>query len=56
MDNKRHRHISLDSYKKRKIRMLKKEFMVCLAPEQEEYINNLKSEIAVDNYVRSLLR
>lgn len=46
---------SLDSYKTHKIRMLKKQFYVPMTEEQEEYLNSLKSEIAVDNYARSLM-
>ena len=46
--------MSLESYKKAKIRMLKKEFCIQLTEEQEEHINSLQSEIAIDNYVRGL--
>lgn len=48
------RKMSLGSYKKQKIRMLKNEFYIQLTDEQEEYINSLQSEIAIDNYVRGL--
>ena len=46
--------VSLESYKRAKIRMLKNEFRIQLTEEQEEHINNLKSEIAIDNYARGL--
>lgn len=46
---------SLESYKRHKIRMLKRQFYVRITDEQEEYLNSLQSEIAVDNYARSLM-
>ena len=53
--NQGKRCTSLDSYKKHKINMLKKQFCVSVTDEQEEYLNSLQSEIAVDNYARSLM-
>lgn len=55
MSNLSNKKMSLGSYKKAKIRILKKEFRIQLTEEQEEHINSLKSEIAIDNYARSLL-
>ena len=46
---------TLNYYKQSKIRMLKNQFLVRLTPEQEKYINSLQSEIAIDNYARSLM-
>ena len=53
--NQGKRDVSLDSYKRHKIRMLKRQFYVRMTDEQEEYLNSLQSEIAVDNYARSLM-
>ena len=53
MDKKK--DITLDEYKRNKIKMLKRQFCVRLTEEQEEHINSLKSEIAVDTYARSLM-
>jgi hypothetical protein len=55
MSNLSNKKMSLGSYKKAKIRMLKNEFRIQLTEEQEEHINSLQSEIAIDNYVRGLL-
>lgn len=43
------RNMSLKSYRKMKLRMLK-DFYIELTPEQMSYINNLKTEIAIDNF------
>lgn len=53
--NQGKRDVSLDSYKRHKVKMLKKQFCVRMTDEQEEYLNSLKSEIAIDNYARSLM-
>ena len=55
MAGKSNKDRSLDSYKMHKIRMLKRQFCVKMTDEQEEYLNSLQSEIAVDNYARSLM-
>lgn len=47
--------ISLDKYIKEKIRMLKKDFMIKLTPEQIAHIRELKNEIQVDNYAHDLI-
>ena len=53
--NQGKRDVSLDSYKRQKIKILKRQFCVRMTDEQEEYLNSLKSEIAIDNYARSLM-
>ena len=55
MDYTGERQMSLEKYKEVKISMLKRQFYVPITDEQEEYLNNLQSEIAVDNYARSLM-
>ena len=46
---------TLKSYKKWKLRILKKEFLIKVSQEEEEELNSLKTEIAVDRYARKLL-
>lgn len=46
---------TLKSYKKWKLRMLKKDFCIKVSREEEEEFNSLKTEIAVDRYARKLL-
>ena len=55
MNNEENKPVSLNCYKSDKIKMLQKHFLVNLKPEQIEHLNSLKSEIAVDNYARSLM-
>lgn len=52
----RDRMVSLEQYKKNKIKMLERDFCVPLTDEQREIINGLSSEIAVDRYSRQLLK
>ena len=44
----------LKVYIKDKIKMLKKEFHIRLTESEIQHLNSLKTEIAVDNYCRSL--
>ena len=48
------KNLSLPEYKKLKIKTLTKEFKFRLTNEEILHFNELKSEIAVDQYVRSL--
>ena len=47
--------ISLDKYIKEKIRMLKKDFCIPMTDEQIAHMQELKSEIQVDNYAQDLI-
>lgn len=46
---------SLKSYRKMKLKMLK-EFYIQLTDEQLAHMNELKTEIAIDNFCISLIR
>ena len=46
---------TLKTYKKNKIKMLERDFAILLKPEQIEHINELKSEIQVDQYARTII-
>lgn len=46
---------TLSSYKKWKIKMLKKDFCIKLSPDEEKHINNLKTEMEIDRYIHTLL-
>lgn len=46
---------SLKSYRKMKLKMLK-EFFIELTDEQISHMNELKTEIAIDNFCISLIR
>ena len=48
------KNMSLAAYKKLKIKMLTKEFMFHLTEEEVLHFEELKSEVAVDQYVRRL--
>ena len=47
--------VSIKTYRKMKIKMLKKDFMIPLKKEEENRINELETEAAVDRYARTLL-
>lgn len=47
---------SLKTYIKGKISMIERDFGLRLSDVQKEHFYSLKSEIAVDNYARVLLR
>ena len=47
---------SLKTYIKGKISMIERDFRLRLSDMQKEHFYSLKSEIAVDNYARVLLR
>lgn len=44
--------IPLEDYKKDKIKILKRDFLVELTEEQVAHLNSLESEIQVDRYAR----
>ena len=47
--------MSLSQYKKAKVKMLTRDFLIKLTSEQIEHINSLASEIEVDRYARTIL-
>lgn len=49
------RNMSLKSYRKMKLKMLK-EFLISLTDEQLAHMNELKTEIAIDNFCVDLIR
>lgn len=48
--------MSIEAYRKQKIRMLEKEFLIPLTLEEKVHINELETEAAIDRYARTLLR
>lgn len=49
------RLVSLDTYKKNVIKMLRRDFKLRIADAEEEHFAELKNEIQVDNFVRKLI-
>lgn len=49
------RLLTLRGYKKRKIDMIKKDFMIPITKSQVDDINGLESENRVDAYARSII-
>lgn len=45
----------IKSYVKQKIKMLERDFRIVLKPEEIKHFNELKTEIAVDNYALKLI-
>ena len=48
--------ISINEYRKLKLEMLRKDFGVGVTGAEEAHLNELQSEIAIDNYCRKILR
>lgn len=48
--------MTLPEYRKMKIALLEKEFMVPITQEEKKHINALDNEIAIDRYCRTLLK
>ena len=47
--------MNIKAYRKMKIKMLKKDFMIPLKKEEEDHINELETEAAIDRYARTIL-
>lgn len=47
--------MSIKAYRKMKIKMLEKDFMVTLKKEEKDRINELETEAAIDRYARTIL-
>lgn len=48
--------VSIQVYRKMKIKMLEREFMIPLKPEEKNHINELETEAAIDRYARTILQ
>ena len=46
---------NLDSYRKAKLKILKRDFYIKLTPEEIAHANELKSEIAIDQFCLSAI-
>lgn len=49
------REMSLKRYKREKLTMLEKEFRIRLKNSEREHLDSLETEIAVDNYARTII-
>ena len=47
---------NIKTYRKQRIRMLEREFMVKLTAEEKEYFDTLNTEIAIDRYFKHILK
>ena len=45
----------ISEYRKAKIKLLKKEFLIDVTAEEENHVNELESEIAIDRYCRKII-
>lgn len=48
--------MSIPAYRKAKIKMLEKEFMIPLKDDEKDHINSLQTEAAIDRYARIILQ
>lgn len=46
---------NIKTYRRQKIKMLEKEFMLTLTTEEKNHFNELETEAAIDRYARTLL-
>lgn len=46
---------NLESYRKAKLKILKRDFHIYLTPEELEHARNLKTEIEIDNFFISAI-
>ena len=49
------KNVSVNTYRKLKLKLLRKEFQIDVTPEEENHLNELQSEIAIDNYCRKII-
>ena len=47
---------NLESYRKAKLKILKRDFYIKLTPEELEHARNLKTETEIDNFFISVIR
>ena len=50
------RIIDMEKYRKKKIEIMKNDFMIDLTPEEIDKINSLPTEYMVDHYCRELMK
>lgn len=50
------REMTIPQYRKMKIKLLEKEFMVPVTKEEKNHLNTLETEPAIDRYCRTLLK
>lgn len=48
--------VSVKTYRKQKIKMLEKDFLLNLSTEEKNRINELETIAAIDRYARTILR
>lgn len=48
--------MSIPRYRKAKIKMLEKEFMIPLKPDEKKHFEALETEAAIDRYARTILQ
>lgn len=48
--------VSVKTYRKQKIKMLEKDFMLKLSSEEKAHINELETIAAIDRYARTILK
>ena len=48
--------LPLNAYRKAKMKMLEKEFMIALKPAEKEHFEALDTEAAIDRYSRTIIQ
>lgn len=49
------KHTTTESYLKRRLKILKRDFMLDITPNELTYLKSLKTEIAIDNAIRKIV-
>ena len=49
------KHTTTESYLKCRLKILKRDFMLDLTPDELTYLKSLKTEIAIDNAIRKIV-
>jgi len=50
------KQVDIKTYRTMKIQMLHKDFCINLSEEEKQHINSLKTEIAIDQFCRTLIK
>lgn len=48
--------LPIKAYRKAKMKMLEREFMIALKPVEKEHFETLQTEIAIDRYFRTIIQ
>ena len=48
-------NVPISEYKKAKLKLLRRDFMIDVTVEEESHLNELESEIAIDRYCRKII-